>query len=424
MAILQMIHRFLMFNPGMRACVVRPTYKTVKEHVVGQLRDKLLRYGFDPHPNNPIERPIGGNERTEALLYKNGARMIFGGMDDPGKILGGEYDLVFYNQVEQGKEEHWEEFWGRLRFGRWTYPYGPGTKLLIGDCNPSRRKHWILNRADKGITELRYAQLTANPYLYYNGEWTQEGQEYVESCKKRFTGMRLLRGLYGIWCSPDGVVYPEFDEDNEVEEWEIPIKDNWIWSASVDHGYNHPFVFQLWCAPPNRSKNYLYKEVYQSQLDVDDLKDEVAKLLQTHLPSHQTLKWCVADHRPEINKTVQKIGIRIDNAEKEVLPGIDLCKTKLRDNTILFNKNSLSHAPDRVLHEKSYPTRTVEEFDRYSYKEEDKMDGSEKDEYPAKGFDDGMDPMRYEAVKFFAPHGNYQFVSAAVPPTSLVPSYV
>ena len=107
-----------------------------------------------------------------------------------------------------------------------------------------------------------------------------------------------------------------------------------------------------------------------------------------------------------------------------MLPGLDLCKTKLRDNVILFNKNSLSHAPDRVLFDKSYPTRTIEEFDRYSYKEEDKMDGSEKDEYPAKGFDHGMDPMRYEMVKFFAPHGNYQFVSAMVPPTSFVPKYV
>ena len=408
----------------MRACVVRPTYKTVKEHIVGQLRDKLLRYGFDPHPNNPIDRAVGGAERTESLRYKNGARMIFGGMDDPGKILGGEYDLVFYNQVEQGKQEHWEEFWGRLRFGRWTYPYGPGTKLLIGDCNPSRRKHWILDRAAKEISELRYVELTANPHLYYNGEWTEAGHEHIDSCKQRFTGMRLLRGLYGIWCSPEGIVYPEFDEANEVEESEIPIGRDWIWSCSVDHGFNHPFVFQLWVAPPNRSKMYLYKEIYRSGLDVDDLKIQVGKLLDTYLPPGKKIKWCVADHRPEINKTLEKLGIKIEPAEKEVLPGIDLCKNKLRDNCILFNKNSLSHAPDRSLNDRSLPIRTTEEFERYSYKEEDKMDGSEKDEYPIKAFDDGMDPMRYEAVKFFRRFSNYHFVSSTVPTKSFVPDYV
>ena len=116
---------------------------------------------------------------------------------------------------------------------------------MIGDCNPSRRKHWILDRAAKEISELRYVELTANPHLYYNGEWTEAGHEHIDSCKQRFTGMRLLRGLYGIWCSPEGIVYPEFDSNNEVEEEDIPIERDWIWSCSVDHGFNHPFVFQL-----------------------------------------------------------------------------------------------------------------------------------------------------------------------------------
>ena len=89
-----------------------------------------------------------------------------------------------------------------------------------------------------------------------------------------------------------------------------------------------------------------------------------------------------------------------------------------------INKNSLSHAPDRSLNDRSLPIRTTEEFERYSYKEEDKMDGSEKDEYPIKAFDDGMDPMRYEAVKFFRRFSNYHFVSSTVPTKSFVPDYV
>ena len=397
-----MLHKELINNPGMRVAVVRPTYKSVKENIIPQWRDKILRYGFDYHINNPILRPIGGPERVEQLLYHNGSRMIFGGMDDPGKILGGEFDIIFYNQVEQGKEEDWEVLWSRLRWGKWNHPiFGFDTKLLIGDCNPSRRKHWVPNRADQGKTLLCYVYLDSNPQLHYNGEWTEEGTAYRESCKLRYSGLRLRRGLFGEWCSPDGLVY-EFDPAvHEVELLSGDIPSDWEWSASIDHGSTHPFVYQLYCGPKDRSKIYLYKEIYKPGLDTEEMKQIVGQLQKQHLPKDKDLEWTVADHREDINKTLSKLGYPITRATKEVLDGIDNVKVCLRDGRILFNKHSLFHDPDRERNEKSLPVKTVEEFDRYSYKEEDKMDGSEKDEYPIKAFDDGMDTLRYEIAEWY-----------------------
>ena len=415
-----MLHRQLIWNPGMRVAVVRPTYKSVKENIIPQWRDKILAYGFDPHRYNPIARPIGGTERVEQVLYHNGSRMVFGGMDDAGKILGGEFDIIFYNQVEQGKEEEWEVLWSRLRWGQWLNPYGFGAKLLIGDCNPSRRKHWILNRAAANKTMLCYIELTANPLLYYDDEWTEEGKNYINDCKIRFTGLRLRRGLYGEWCSPDGLVYEYDPQKHDVDLQPGDIGSDFQWSAAIDHGSNHPFVFQLYCGPRDRSKLFLYKEIYKPGLDVDEMKGMVDHLLKQYLqPFNKTPKdliWTTADHRPEINKTLAKLGLPIKNAEKEVLPGIETVKLALRDGRIKFNVNSLTHKPDHERNDRALPIKTVEEFDRYSYKEEDKMDGSEKDEYPVKAFDDGMDPLRYELVEWFKPYVERQVISKVLPP--------
>lgn len=426
---MMMLHRFLIHNPGMYVMVCRPTYKSVKGSLIPQFRDKILKYGFSSHDLNPIVRAYGGETPSE-LIYKNGARMYFAGMDrDPDAILGGEFDIVFYNQVEQGKQEHWEKLASRLllaRHGKWTVPYGKRS-LLIGDCNPSRKRHWILERLlnpDSNL-ELHYVGLEDNPELHNGNDWTQIGIDYIADSKKTLTGMILRRGLFGEWCSPEGIVFPEYDPDlHDIDEPDIPIQDDWIWTAACDHGGVHPFVFHLYCGPKDKSCLYLFKEIYKTGLDVDQMRDMVRDLLERYLPSHQNLHWTVADHRPEINKSIQKIGIPIEAAEKEVLPGIETLRQYLVSAKIKFNKSSLVHAPDLKQQNAGNPIRTVEEFERYSYKEEDKMDGSEKDEYPIKAHDDGIDTTRYEIVKWNEPSGYYRSPRRTTKMAETIPSYM
>ena len=223
--------------------------------------------------------------------------------------------------------------------------------------------------------------------------------------------------MYGEWCSPEGIVYPEYDPSvHDVEEEEIDIKHDWIWTAACDHGFNHPFVFHLYCGPKDRSRLYLYKEIYKSGLDVDETRMLVKHLLDQHLPSNKDLLWTVADHRPEINKTIEKLGIRVESAEKEVLQGIQTVRDYLQAQKIFFNKNSLTHAPDLKRKEAGNPIRTVEEFERYSYKDESKMDGSDRDEIPIKSFDDGLYTTRYELVKWSTQPKSYVDFTTTVTP--------
>ena len=417
-----MIHRLLCLNPGMYAIVVRPTYASVRDSLIPQFRDKILRYGFSEHPHNPILRGYGGEEKPTTLIYKNGARMFFAGMDrNPDKVLGGEYDIVFYNQVEQGRQEHWEILATRQlesRHGFWKIPYG-NQSMIIGDCNPSRKRHWIQARAlrpDSNL-ELHYVSLEDNPEFHDGESWTDTGRNYIEDTKRTLSGVMLRRGLYGEWCSPEGVVYPEFDASiHEVDEADIDIQPDWEWSASCDHGSRHPFVFHLYCGPRDRSKLYLYKEVYHTGLDIDQMKEKVANLMKFK-PQGSSLRWVVADHRPEINKTLQKLDLPVQNADKEVLPGIESCREVLVRRKVFFNKDSLAHPPDRSRLDAGNPIRTTEEFDRYAYKEEDKLIGSEKDEYPIKAWDDGMDTFRYEIRRWMQPsYAPIGFMGFADPP--------
>ena len=200
-AILMFIHELLCWNPGMYAMVVRPTYTSIQGSIILQLKDKILRDGFSG-PNNPIKTAFGG-QTPSRLIYKNGSIMFFGGMDrNPDKILGGEYDLVFYNQVEQGEKEHWEILASRMleaRHGFWNYPY-PNSSLLIGDCNPSRERHWILQRLLMPDTNLSmvYVGLEDNPDLHDGDDWTNKGKKYLQKAKTTLSGMELQRGLYGV----------------------------------------------------------------------------------------------------------------------------------------------------------------------------------------------------------------------------------
>ena len=186
------------------------------------------------------------------------------------------------------------------------------------------------------------------------------------------------------------------EEEAMLEE----IEDNWIWTASVDYGFQHPFVYSLWCSPPDKSKIFLFKEIYRSQLDPGEIREMVDNFIKRFVPAENELVWTVADHRPEMNKYLRKIGIPFESAQKQIIPGIALVKQYLKQDRIFFNKNSLSHPVDSTQESKGYPTRSVEEFDEYRYKPEEKMTGSIDDEKPIQLHDDFLDTLRYQIVRF------------------------
>lgn len=402
---LVLAHLLCATNKNFEAVALRKDKTTIYSTVLQTLRHHILPYALYDIPENPI-KAHGGPNTPQWLHYKEtGSRLWFLGEDDKtGKALGTEWDLAIYSQCEQSSQLFWQQLSGRCtgRAGHWFVdgvPHG----LLLGECNPSSSRHHLRQRERAGECKMIKFQHVDSPKIFLDGEYTEYGKKTVEKLKRKYTGVLYDRLYLGNWSGVEGQVYTEYDPNkHNVKEEDISIQDDWIWSASIDYGYQHPFVFSLWCGPPERDVLYLYKEAYRTKQDVDQQKDLVQGVLHKHIYSQgRELSWVVADHRPEMNKSLENLGLPIKNAEKEILPRIAKCKEMLNTDRIFFNNSSREHDPDPFQLDHGLPTRLVEEFEDYHYKPIDKQTGALEDEKPVKESDDGMDTMGYEVMEFF-----------------------
>lgn len=408
--------------PRFQCVLLRKEKTTIYSTVFQSLKQHILPYGLIECRENLIQ-PYGGQNTPQWLDYKEtGARMWFLGEDDKyGKALGTEWDLALYSQCEKASAEFWMELTGRCtgRSDNWipkghTKPRG----LLIGECNPASSKHFLRNRWKEGRTHMYKFLHVDNPKMFYDGEYTEYGNEVIPEIKNKFTGHLLDRLYYGHWVGVAGAVYGrEYDPKvHDVEENFIlsQIQDDWLWTLSMDFGFNNPFAAALFVGPPDRSVLYCYKEVYMSHLDPDDLKEK-AHDLRAYAPRKKRLRWTVADHKPETHEALRKIGFPMRKAKKEVLAGIETVKQYLHQKKVFFNKDSLIHDPDERMVSQGKPTRSVDEFEVYAYKPEDKQTGSPKDEEPMPENNHFCDLLRYELVEWDQKPQEYIPFNIAVP---------
>ena len=427
------LHGLHMKIPGLRSVVLRKEKTTVYNSILPQFVDKILPFGLDARAANPVH-PHNGKRTPSHLEYFNGGQMVFGGEDDSGKVLGTEWDVAFYSQCEQADFEFWQRLGRRCngRRGGWIDD-GRQRGLLLGECNPSYKKHFLKRLQAEGKLEMITVSHDDNPTLFYDGKWTALGLQTIEDLKNNLVGIEYRRGFLGEWCSAEGTVYGDYydsdihdlDEEEILERKERSESEGnpWIWYGGIDYGEVHPFVYGLFCGPEDYSEMYLFKEVYKTGLDVDQMREEIFALNDRHLPQgSDSLQWIVADHKPEVNKSLRKLELPVENAEKEILPGINLVKKRFNANQLFFNKSSREHTADFHQVEKNFPTRTVEEIERYVHKASDKLTGSLQDEIPIPLHDDGLDVTRYVVKK--TDYVPYISIGGEISPANNLPDYL
>jgi hypothetical protein len=121
------------------------------------------------------------------------------------------------------------------------------------------------------------------------------------------------------------------------------------------------------------------------------------------LSSGEKYEATITDHDAGQRAVLRKHKINSTLAYKEVRPGIDAVSKRLREGSIdepekvrIAYFNDALVARDPFLAETGAPTRTVEEFESYSY--EIAKEGRAEKEEPRKMWDDGMDATRYAVV--------------------------
>lgn len=290
---LSILHQTCLDNPGVECVVVRKVRKHIHNTVARSYLNKIL-----PRDRNNV-RIYGGENEPEAILYNNGSRVYFEGMDSvtqaensnsTNKLLSGEFDLIYFNQAEEASRSDLDKLRGRCT-GRAGNLKGKRKGGMLLDCNPAGEDHPLLEMEREGVIKMFKSSHRDNPELFdqETGEMTDQGEMSlgILSSYKGILRDRLFRGL---WVGASGTYFKSFSpQTHGIRLADFELNKDWeIW-GSMDYGYGHPNVTQFHCKRPGG-------EVVTFQ--------EIVSLRQR--PKHIA---------PVIHATLEKWGLTIDDLD-------------------------------------------------------------------------------------------------------------
>jgi phage terminase large subunit len=346
---------------------------------------------------------VYGGKRPEWYDYSNGSRLWLAGIDDAGKALSSERDIIYVNQAEDLTIDDWETLTTRAtgRAGNVQHSF------ILGDCNPSSERHWIKQR--KSLRLLKSFHID-NPSLYDDSDVITAQGEKTLSILNDLSGVRRKRLLDGQWVTPEGAIYGDYF-DSSVNCVSVTIRSDWARFRVIDFGYTNPFVCK-WYALDHDGRIHCYRELYQTQLLVED----AAQLIKHYSGEYDTecLDWLdargirerypkehivctIADHDAEDRATLERHGVSTIPAVKYVKLGIEALQKRFvpagdGKPRFYYVSNTLVAIDDRLV-KAHKPTCTLEEIDGYVW--ELAKDGKPLKEQPVKLNDHGLDCDRY-----------------------------
>lgn len=395
--LLEKLHAVALKYPGMRGLIVRKTLASLGSTALVTYEEHVAK----EHLANGEVSWFGGSAKEAACYrYKNGSRIVVGGMDKSMKIMSSEYDIVYVQEATELTEEDWEAITTRLRNGKVPY------QQIIADANPDVPTHWLKMRCDTGKTHYIRSRHEDNPILFEQnpdgttGGLTEVGKNYIAKLDA-LTGVRYQRLRKGIWCAAEGLVYEEFDPNIHVHKRIAEPPVSWTRYVTVDFGYTNPMVVQFWAVDED-GRLWLYRELYATKTTVEDMAPKIKEAM--NLKKAPRPRMIICDHDAEGRAVLEKhLGMSTKAAKKSVEDGIQAVKMRMRVSEAdgkprIFLCQDAVIKKDQDLLDRKKPTSTLEEvvgyiWDRGTTKAQ--LDGKPPKEQPVKEDDHGMDAMRY-----------------------------
>jgi phage terminase large subunit len=394
------LHALLVKYAGSRAFITRQTYKSLLSTAIVTYENKVLPIHPDS-PHSPIRKY--GKSKPEFYDYPNGSNLLVVGMDNPDKILSGEFDYGYVNQTEEISLDAWEKLVGRCSGRAGNAPY----TQVMADCNPSHPQHWILHREPLEIFEQLHRH---NPSIYdpVTGELTASGVKRM-TVLKSLTGIRYKRGYLGLWVATEGVVYEYNSAVHKIARADVPEIVSWYGAA--DFGYTNPFVFQLW-GVDHDGRLYLYNEIYMTKRTINAHVPHIRQMIEG-----KRLTAIVADHDAEDRATLHEHGLHTVAAKKDISVGIQAVQERLKvqadGKPRLYVVEDACTDYDHELYREYpgdlHPCCTEHEFPMYAWHES--KDGKADKEVPIDLHNHGLDGTRYMVMHLKKNHPFEGFVT-------------
>jgi len=418
-ACLEKLYLACLLTPNTKALILRKTLASLGSTALDTWRKYVVKEALE---TGEVVYYGGSSEEPPQYRFKNGSRVVIGGLDKPTRIMSSEYDIVYVQEATEITVEDLEFIKTRLR--NWVMTF----QQLIMDCNPAGDKHWLKLRCNEGLCTLIESRHEDNPRLFEllpDGTYqvTNQGAKYI-NILDNLTGVRHKRLRLGLWVSAEGIVYEEFDPAYHVLQWDfdaegnrLPLPADWTRYWVIDFGMTHPFVLKCYAEDPEDGCLYMYREIYHTnrtvfehaQTILDIVCPEVEIKWLDHINRVERVRverqWIepkptaiICDWDAEGRRTFEKAtGLGTQNAIKNVYEGINLHKERLKRDkgTGLARFYLMADAlveRDQYLVDNLLPTCTQDEYPAYVWKVS--ADGRIQDE-PVKRDDHGADTDRY-----------------------------
>ena len=369
---LRKLHVTAVMYPGSRQAIIRKTRVSLTESALVTYEQKVLGL------NHPMLHTGATRAHRHNYTYPNGSEIIIAGLDTPSRVLSTEFDRIYVQEAIELNEEDWETLLSRLRNGKTPY------HQLGGDTNPDAPAHWLNQRSLRGQTPMIFCKHEDNPRLYWDGQWTQEGIEYLSKLDA-LTGVRKERLRYGRWVQAEGVVYDNFSVESNVSE-DAEYNPDWRLVWGVDDGYAqgagvgtesyHPRVILLANITPQGGVNVFYE--YLATGELSDMS--VANVLA--LPyKHPDLAY-IDSSAAELKARIWGAGISATGATHPVSEGIKNLRRLICDGNGV-----------RLLKVHPRCKNLIREFQSYRYNVNSQAVAGEPK--PIKQDDHALDALRY-----------------------------
>jgi PBSX family phage terminase large subunit len=212
-------------------------------------RSSVLRETLIPWLDNTVGKSGYVYLAHESMITLfNGSEIWIGGLGDreqADKILGHEYNTIYFNEISQLSYIAVTTAYSRL-----AMRIKGCRNLFIYDCNPGSPLHWAYK-----IFVLKKQFLSGEalekPELYQamllNPEDNKENlpDDYISDILDVLPEKQKARFKNGLWVKAEGVIYERFDETMIVKVDELP-KEFDRFAAGQDFGLNITFVKIGW----------------------------------------------------------------------------------------------------------------------------------------------------------------------------------